>query len=489
MNIEFFSEPELEFGSGRHIDIRFGIMNLGPVDVANILAPKEIKIGVVGTTESISSVVQWLERCRREIPAKKSKQPNLFPKFPGFSEGVGFYAKLILDPQMQRSIPHANFDRLKELNNPDQAVEVAVNLFLDELTYLQEKYHPQVYVCAVPQVLLEISRPQVPDSDEEGREEDQGVIEIPATKIDFHDLLKARAMRIDVPLQIILPSTYGKAATSDTTVKKKRKKRQNRLQDEATRAWNIHTALYYKASGVPWRLPRQSTDLATCYIGISFYKTLDNSTLLTSVAQVFNERGEGVIVRGGTASYSKDDRQVHLAGSDAEALLENSILQYKREHFNFPARLVVHKSSSYTQEERDGFLAAARKNGVELLDLLAVRKTFTRLFRAGQYPPLRGTFLSLDDRNHILYTRGSVDFFSTYPGLYVPRPLLIQCELIEQTPHDLAHEILALSKMNWNNTQFDGSRPITLRAAEEVSRILRYIQPGDPMASSYRFYM
>ena len=27
------------------------------------------------------------------------------------------------------------------------------------------------------------------------------------------------------------------------------------LQDEATRAWNFHTALYYKAGGTPWRLP------------------------------------------------------------------------------------------------------------------------------------------------------------------------------------------------------------------------------------------
>ena len=40
---------------------------------------------------------------------------------------------------------------------------------------------------------------------------------------------------------------------------------------------------------------RDAAALTTCFVGISFYRTLDNSRLLTSVAQVFNERGEGVI--------------------------------------------------------------------------------------------------------------------------------------------------------------------------------------------------
>jgi hypothetical protein len=31
---------------------------------------------------------------------------------------------------------------------------------------------------------------------------------------------------------------------------------------------------------------------------VSFYQSLDLSSLMTSVAQVFNQRGEGVIVRG-----------------------------------------------------------------------------------------------------------------------------------------------------------------------------------------------
>jgi hypothetical protein len=53
----------------------------------------------------------------------------------------------------------------------------------------------------------------------------------------------------------------------------------------------------------------------------------------------------------------------------------------------------------------------------------------------------------------------------------------------------LAQEILSLTKMNWNNTQFDGGEPITIRAAKQVSAILKYIPEGDELASTYRFYM
>ncbi len=35
MRIDHLQEPELEFGLGQHVDIRFGIMDYGPLDVAS----------------------------------------------------------------------------------------------------------------------------------------------------------------------------------------------------------------------------------------------------------------------------------------------------------------------------------------------------------------------------------------------------------------------------------------------------------------------
>jgi len=113
----------------------------------------------------------------------------------------------------------------------------------------------------------------------------------------------------------------------------------------------------------------------------------------------------------------------------------------------------------------------------------------TKLYRAGQYPPLRGTLLTLDDQEMILYTRGSVPFFETYPGKYIPNPLRVRIEAAEQTPQYLAREILALTKMNWNNTLFDGAEPVTIRASRQCSSVLRYCSEGRQIEPRYSFYM
>ncbi|MFZ1073483.1 MAG: hypothetical protein WAO21_08625 [Verrucomicrobiia bacterium] len=79
----------------------------------------------------------------------------------------------------------------------------------------------------------------------------------------------------------------------------------------------------------------------------------------------------------------------------------------------------------------------------------------------------------MDSENFLLYTRGSVPFFEMYPGMYVPRALEVELAAAEESPRVLAQEILALTKMNWNNTQFDSATPITVNAARQVGGILK----------------
>ena len=67
MKIEFIDEPELEFGTGRSVDIRFGLTNYHPVDFDNRIAPKSIKVGIVGNNETVEGMAGWLEKCRNEI--------------------------------------------------------------------------------------------------------------------------------------------------------------------------------------------------------------------------------------------------------------------------------------------------------------------------------------------------------------------------------------------------------------------------------------
>ena len=129
-----------------------------------------------------------------------------------------------------------------------------------------------------------------------------------------------------------------------------------------------------------------------------------------------------MIVKGAQAQLSKDDRQPHLSESDADNLLANAINVYRREHRTSPARVVVHKTSKMTDGEIRGFQRVIEKHKIDVVELISMRRSLTRLFRAGTYPPSRGTFLRLQKASGLLYLRGSVQFFQTYPGMYVPVP-------------------------------------------------------------------
>jgi hypothetical protein len=485
MKAEFIPEPELEFGTSTHVDVRFGISTFGPFDVGTATAPKEIRVGLVGTAETIEGVRAWLAKCNSGINAKKSRLVNLFPAFPGFSQDSPFRSTLILDDRWTATITGREEASLLAAN-PSHMIQEAVQLFLEYAALMAERGNLDVIICAPSQELLaqfDAYQGRAVDETEapldEGSESERGQ----ARQAAFHDVLKASGMRVRVPLQMVRPSTYGMLS--------KVQDKPAHLQDEATRAWNFHTALYYKAGGIPWRLQRVASDFATCFVGVSFYRSRDGERVLTSVAQVFNERGEGIIVRGAPAELDKDDRTPHLSPSDANALLSHAIASYRKEHKTSPARVVVHKTSAITAGELEGFAGAARMHNIEVVDLVSVRRSFTRLFRAGTYVPLRGTLFHLGRAQGVVYLRGSVTFFESYPGLYVPRPLELVLSQSDGTVLQIATEMMGLSKLNWNNTQFDGGEPITVRAARRVGDILKCLPEDDEatIQSSFRYYM
>ena len=490
MKCSSFREPDLEFGGGgTHIDIRYGIDQFGPFDLGDTKAPTQLRVGLVGTDDTIAAVRSWFERCKSGIERKDSKLINLFPAFPGFSGNVSFRASLVFHDRWCSSIRQREIDAVLAHSDGDETVRQFAALFVDHAEELVQEGGPMVLVCVPPHDLLAAvdKRRGIPANTEQ-REIDEGSertgVHQPLT-ISFHDLLKAEGMRLSVPFQMVRPKTYGGVQPK----KKGRKTASIPLQDEATRAWNIHTALYYKASGIPWRLVRDAAELTTCYVGVSFYRTLDRTRLLTSVAQVFNERGEGVIVKGGQAQLDKNDRTPHLSLSDSHGLLKKAIMVYRREHKTSPARVVIHKTSRVTHEESTGFETAAQEHKIDTVELLALRRSSTRLFREATYPPLRGTFVELQSSTGLLYLKGSVNFFETYPGMYVPRPLEFTIFQADTPLEQFAREMLSLSKLNWNNTQFDGGEPITVYAAKRVGDILKCVPEGGAIQPNFRFFM
>jgi len=444
-------------------------MNYGVLDYGEAASPRNVTVGIVGTTATVDSLRRWIDACSQGVSAKPSRQPHLFPRFPGFGQDGAFYSEAVHSPRDIATLTTGELAALNREQDVAAYVQRASELFANKVRLLTENANVDVVLCAPP---IDMAERTINEAYGKGMP-------------NFRHMLKARAMGTRRPTQIVLPMTYDPGKK----LKRKRVETDRRVQDEATRAWNFFTALYYKAGGVPWRLPKSPSELETCYVGVSFYRTLEGEGLETSVAQVFDERGEGVIVRGGTAKVSKHDKRPYLEAEPAQALLASAIERYRQEHRHYPARVAVHKTSPFRDSEREGFEAALADRQIEVWDFVHLSDSKVRLFRQGAYPPLRGTLLEHSDAEATLYTRGSVEFYATYPGMYVPTPTLLRLHGSENSIQSIAEEVLALTKLNWNNTQFDGGDPITVHAARRVGDVLKYMPAEQPLEPQYRFYM
>lgn len=474
-------EPELEFGDGGlHLDPRYGLMTHGP------LQPKLgdlIRIGVIGTSETVEGMTAFMERAMNGIEGANERLGNLNPGFPGIGNQNPFRCRFEIDHEACRTVLSRDVRDIQRTPKHDDAVRSAVDLFVDQgRALLEGSSKPEVIVLALPAPVIEkvVNATPFPNEDEEEDEGDNG-----PTELNFRDLFKAKALALNVPTQIAWPTLWDDTAKLS---RKTKKGSDRRVQDPATRAWNILNAIFYKAGKAPWRLPR-SDGYVTSYLGIGFYRDSDGHRLWTSTSQMFDERGKGLILRGARARTDRPGKHPYLVREDAYDLAKRSLQQYELHHRQLPARLVIMKTSRFEIGEVEGFTNAVEELRVSMLDMLWVSEGgHAMLLREGNYPPLRGSFLQLGE-NGLLYTRGSVPYYGTYPGARVPRPLHLRPHNCETPLHGLAAEALALTKMNWNSTQFDQQLPIPIRAARQVGRVLKHVSYGEREQPDYRYYM
>lgn len=462
-----FEEPLLEFGGGEtSFDIREGITCFGPVDVGGPKAKVAIKIGLVGSPKTIADFRDWMERCSDGVVGDDPDNRNFSPDFPGLAPSVGFGCSFITDTSWVTEIADSEIKALAETSG---AILALAELFHSRIHAVYEltSTKPDVVICLPSDAVRKRVKPRFFSDDDEDVERDGP---------DFHDYLKGLCLKTKSMTQMVWPRTYGSA--------------DKRIQDPANRAWNLFGAIFYKGGGAPWKLRKPPGATNTCYVGITFAVREEGGFMHSSLTQVFNDKGEGTILRGGMAYRSEEDREVHLPKEAATKLLTDAIENYKAANDQrLPDRTVIHKSSAYDKAEKDGFNEAADSCGVRFRDFLALGRSNVRLFRHGPYPPLRGTHLILDDATSALYTRGSVPFYRKYPGPYVPRALHIRYFQADRSQSELAGEILALSKLNWNKTQFDSLYPITLAGSRRIGEIYRWCPDPPVEPISYAFFM
>jgi hypothetical protein len=497
----FIDEPILTFGEEKkYIDPKMGLLAYGPCLYKNKRAiSSSIRLGIIGSKETIALAEKWIGRCQGKIPGK-AKAPLLFQPFPGFTRIFGCELQILRE--CVEVLTRAEIKQVVRIRNFRQRVRNAAKLFIEKLSNLRMREpRPHVVICAIPQDILDscgtkrkgysggpvrLSKheKQIVEMLEEHRRVGQRtlfpfpeseILDIIPEASNLRRIIKAEAMSLGIPTQLAKPRTFKTAPRGPS------------LQDDATRAWNFCVALYYKAEGYPWKLADMKP--GTCYVGVSFYRDpRTRRNVRASVAQVFTHTGEGLVLKGGRALYDKISRSPYLSEEAAFRLMTDVLDVYKRQMRQLPRRLVVHKSSRFRPEEISGFKKAA--NDVELKDFVTILSRGIRFMRKkGIYPPVRGTVIKIGKEDYILHTKGWIPYFETYPGLRVPTPLEI-VEHYGDTPLTiLFEEIFALTKMNWNSADFCIREPITLAYSREVGKILAYVPDEVIPRPEYLYYM
>ena len=499
----YIPEPSLVFGDGKtFIDPKVGLALYGPLKAsgAQISAPSSIRVGIVGTGETIGSTNRWIDSIAKGS-VKNDSNSLQKQSFPGFRQVFG--CELVRSDDYNYTIPSERIQNLMKFPTFEDRVEEAVDVFIRAIESVSiGAFRPDVVICALPEEVVKYcvvkrgefgeTKGKLPPKlveligrlrdfkrvgqvfldDFEGKANQLIESAFPET-INFWRSLKAQSMQIPMPTQIMWPRTLLQTGLT--------------RQDNASVAWNASVGLYYKGSGFPWTMTQMQ--IGTCFIGISFFRDSGDaqSRMRTSLAQIFTYSGEGLVLRGKAFEWNSAlGKSPHLGEQGAKDLLSAALKLYLDRMGILPLRVVVHKSSEYWEEERRGFVDALSK--IPRRDLVSFGDKHIRFFRFGKYPPLRGTAIKVGPKNYLLYTRGYVPYLQTYPGARSPRPLDISYEG-DSSPDVILGEILALSKMNWNSAEFGLALPITLLFSDRVGEVMSNVPPGVQARQEYLYYM
>ena len=490
VNVELRPEPSLIFSNNKKcVDPKVGLLAYGPNGIDSEHRKGQIvRAGVIATHSTLISLKNFLDELQRIIPVTSGRRSRSEPwkrEFPGLGvKGIlGF--EIVIDPSATETISVDEEMKALEPNNRKEKIVNAVALYDQKFEDLASSSHPGPDLVFVPlsQRLVQACKDPAMKTDRivyQKRTMDTTAPRENFPLFDFHHVLKVIAFQRNLACQVVLPSTLDFDKS---------------LQDKATIAWNFTVAAYYKGTGTPWKLA--DLDDRTCLVGISFFQEMseDGSAMNASMAHVYVRTGESQIIRGKPFRWEnkgKRWREPSLDSENAEKILRDVVDLFHRQRDSKPSRIVVHKTSPFTRDERVGFDRAVE--GVPKADYIHIEAGSGIRFyhdRLG-YPPVRGTLITSSTANSpvILYTVGFVPALDTYQGSTAPFPLTLRIERSDTNARQMADDILCLSKMDWNSADFCRRTPVTTSVSSKVGSILaemraRDLSPPNP----YKHYM
>ncbi|MCY3857976.1 MAG: hypothetical protein OXG25_03610 [Gammaproteobacteria bacterium] len=510
-NVSRIKEPLLKFGYNQQLEYaRDGLYLFGPDRSDETMF--NIRYGVIGTPDSVERFKTWLSTLQGfiDIPdeARPSGVTNSFHvAFPGFEQAFGVSWEFTQDVPILE-IDAQELSRRIKIRNRYEAIKLSVDLFVDMLVSHQnrEENPPNVWIVVVPEEVHRYGRPQ-----STVRKEDQEIGRITISRSQAHHVkdnptlfgetdaeakvyqyernfrrqMKARLLDDRIVTQLIRDTTLTPSEFITEWGSPIR-----RLEDPATVAWNLSTAVYYKNGGRPWQLASVRPNV--CYVGLAYKKTgpVDNDPYACCAAQMFLSSGDGIVFRGALGPwYSPDSKQFHLDKNNARDLIGMVVDEYAHKFGNPPNELFLHAQSEFTPDEWMGFKeGCSRQTQLTGVQIRSYSNNL-KLYRPGKYPIIRGSVVSSGSGEVYLWTSGFVPRLGTYMGPETPNPIHVKVLKGNCSLKRVLKDVMALTKLNFNACQFSSRLPITIKYADAIGDVLLAAPINSEPRLPFKFYI
>ena len=457
-------EPDLIFGGDhRCVDPRAGLAAFGPYGVTHPDETRQVRVGIVGTTESIDQALRLLKEMSQLIEQGPNVDCVQNPSFPGMNSQAPFRVHLVTQSQWHRPLRKKDFRSLEGCGDFNTRCWLLQELYGSEVRAISELENPpQVVLCLVSEPMTRLLGKVNPKDNANFASKNEmlaggGDRVFRGLLCQFRGGLRAECMG-SLPTEIIWDQAYSRI---------------NGMRDRATLAWNLSLALLRKSGLIPWRLANASED--SCLVGISFYRTsrTTSSETLKSFAHVVTEHGDGFVVDGDAFELDiaeMGEKTPHLDEGQARRLLSRALVVFKEKIGSSPRRVAVHKTTSYSDTERRGFENALQN--IPQYGLITISRRGIFCVRPGRKPILRGTAIPFGENVGLVFTSGYVPFLRAYSGSRIPRPLEITENWGSLSFQQVAQDLIRLTKLDLNSPAFCTDLPMTLAHCKEIRDVL-----------------
>ena len=290
-----------------------------------------LRLGVVCPAAEAQTLHSYLQSIHQTL-TPSSKERDYLLDYPGFQTAYGLSGDLPA-PDSAGWIPCPE----PSTHDPVQGVLDAVRLINRSIETLQSSHAPDVVLIYIPdrwQLFRGYS--------------------IESESFDLHNFVKAFCVQRGIATQFLNEDTL-----SDS--------------NQCRVWWWLSLALYVKGMRTPWLLDNLADDTAFVGLGFSIDPNAQRGDhVVLGCSHIYSTRGEGLqyrlskienpIIRRGNPFMSVDDAR--RVGETIRQLFFDARMK-------LPERVVLHKRTPFTREEREGFRSGL--NGVRRVDMLEIQ--------------------------------------------------------------------------------------------------------------------